>query len=522
MILQKVLLSEDADGLYSRSKGKIEYRNDNTIIFEKDARFSTGAYLNAFSVGKWRTYCDLENISLHIRLKGFFYVKVMYAYIDSNKKLHKERIAGRYFESFDEKNLICNIPMKKQGVVWFALKALSDGAACCGAHYEGTVKTEKDITIALNICTYRREEYLMRNLCMLRKSFLEDKESPLYGHLQVFVTDNGNTLPIDALQDENVHICYNPNVGGAGGFARGLIEIGKVKHQKNITNVIFMDDDIEIIPEGIARTYAMLRCMKDKYRGAFIAGAMLRLDRRHIQHESGAAWNGGRCRFAGRGLDLRRFYNVVFNETEYIVKRKRDYAAWWYCCAPVSAVREDNLPIPVFIHQDDVEYSLRNADGIITMNGIAVWHPVAERHVSSNEYYNLRNMLIVNAKYCPELGKVRLIKTMARRIVMLLLLRRYRDMHLVYKALEDFCKSPEWLLNLDACAYHQEITGLGYKAADAPEKARRLFLQIFADALLYAKSLWLIFAKYDGSKAEYQKKWELLHGIEYWRGVYGE
>lgn len=604
MVLQQILLLKDTDGLYSHSRGKIEYKNDNSAIFEKGTLFSTGAYLNAFSVGKWCTYCDLENISLHISLKGAFHVKVMYAYIDRETKLRKRQIAGGHARSFDEKIVIYDIPMKKQGVVWFELKALSDGASCCGAHYEGRAKIEKDITIALNICTYKREESLLGNLCLLRQSFLENKESPLYGHLQVFVTDNGNTLPIDALHDENVHVCHNPNFGGAGGFARGLIEIDKARHQKNITNVIFMDDDVEIIPEGIMRTYAMLRCMKDGYRSAFIAGALLYIDRKYIQHENGAIWNAGGYRSVGRGLDMRRFYNVVFNETEDGMKSGRDCAAWWYCCIPVSVVREDNLPIPIFIHADDAEYSLRNADGIITMNGIAVWHPEANRRVSSNEYYNFRNTLIVNARHCPRFSRKRLIKRVAARLLVTLLRYRYRDMHLVYQALEDFCKSPEWLLKLDAPAYHQKIVEMGYNMTDMSQKVgdckrgkcsglpktegikgivqwaagqkkpgwllcrivtlngwllppekntkaypmgvhpfdlykadkvilydeadftgievRRSFCQIFVCAALFLKSLWLIFTKYDDSKTAYQKHWDLLQGIEYWRGVYGK
>ena len=55
MILQKVLLSENTDGLYSHSSGLIKYENDNSVILGKDAEWSTNAYLNAFSVGKWCT-----------------------------------------------------------------------------------------------------------------------------------------------------------------------------------------------------------------------------------------------------------------------------------------------------------------------------------------------------------------------------------------------------------------------------------------------------------------------------------
>lgn len=469
MILQKILLSENADGLYSHSSGKIRYKNDNSVIFEKNAEWSSNAYLNAFSIGKWCTYCDLRKITLHLCLKGKFLVQVFCVYIDHNRKQCRKKVAGGRVEAADGDVIKYDIPVQQQGVIYFSLKALTDQAICHSAFFEGETGVERDIMLALNICTYKREAYLMRNLELLCRSFLENKDSVLYGHLQVFITDNGSTLPIETLQNDHVHICHNPNVGGAGGFARGLIEIDKAKREKNITHVIFMDDDVEILTEGLIRTYTMLRCLKPQYRSDFIAGAMLRLDKRYIQHENGAVWNGGKCHFVNRGLNLRQFFNVVWNELE----QKRDYAAWWYCCVPVADVRKDNLPIPVFIHEDDVEYSLRNAENIITMNGISVWHPVMEhKRVSSNEYYNLRNMLIVNAQYCPNFGKKQMAKTMVVRLLMSLLRYRYKDMELVYQALADFCKGPEWLMQVDAAAYHQKIIQMGYQMTDMTEKLK--------------------------------------------------
>ena len=47
---------------------------------------------------------------------------------------------------------------------------------------------------------------------------------------------------------------------------------------------------------------------------------------------------------------------ILYNEIE----EHSDYSAWWYCCMPMRVVREDNLPFPLFIRGDDVEYGLRN------------------------------------------------------------------------------------------------------------------------------------------------------------------
>ncbi|MFQ9704642.1 MAG: hypothetical protein ACLR0U_26825 [Enterocloster clostridioformis] len=37
------------------------------------------------------------------------------------------------------------------------------------------------------------------------------------------------------------------------------------------------------------------------------------------------------------------------------------YSGWWCCCFSLNVVRSDNMPIPLFIHRDDIEFGLRNA-----------------------------------------------------------------------------------------------------------------------------------------------------------------
>ena len=111
MILQKVLFTEKIDGLYSHSKGRVEYKNDNSVVFEKNAEWSTDAYLNAFSVGKWCTYCDISKISLHLYLKGCFIVRIIYAYA-GDKKLCRKQIAGGRVEASEGSIVKYDVPMQ--------------------------------------------------------------------------------------------------------------------------------------------------------------------------------------------------------------------------------------------------------------------------------------------------------------------------------------------------------------------------------------------------------------------------
>ena len=466
MVLQEIVMqSKDMHGLYNRTERTIEKTNSG-FSFDVGAIWSTNTYFNSLSIGKWKKYCELECVSLEIELKGNFLIQIYQAVLEENSV--KESLLLVDTVQNDEKQIYdYEIPNVEEGIVFFILKAKERNAVCYGARYMAKAPKEHRIKIALNICTYKREKYLLRNIDLIKKMFLQNVSSEMYGHLEVYITDNGNTLDIEKIKDRDIHIVYNPNVGGAGGFTRGLLEINKRKEINQITHSVFMDDDVEIEPEAILRTYRMLKILKQEYQSAFISGAMLRLDMKYVQHENGALWNAGKCEFVNRGLDLRDFNNVVFNEKE----QKRDYAAWWYCCVPASVIREDNLPIPIFIHQDDTEFSLRNTDHIITMNGIAIWHEASEhKRVSTNEYYNLRNMLIVNSKYCPDFGIKDVKRQLLSRMLVALLRFQYKDMYLIYRAIEDFCKGPEWLENNDAVKLHKELQEKGYCLMDVSDK----------------------------------------------------
>lgn len=468
MKLQKLVIKQgEHDKLYYRCRGDVKILY-NGMNFGQGGSMSTDTYFNSLSIEKWYRYCDISDILLNFLFSGYFNMKIMHSCFKGDR-LCSEIIAEEELKSQNATHYQYTLPRIEEGVVYFVLESKTAESVLYDAYYECVPVKTRDVTIALNICTYKREKYLLRNLSLLQSKFLNDRNSELYGHLKVFIVDNGNTLDCEQISGENVLVCHNPNVGGAGGFTRGLIEILNRRDEMAVTHAIFMDDDIEIEPESIIRTYRLLTLLKEEYWEAFISGAMLRIDKPNIQHENGALWNEGKCQFINRGIDLEYFENVVRNESSYA----RDYAAWWYCCIPASVISEDNLPIPVFIHEDDVEYSLRNARNIITLNGIAVRHPVTDhKRVSSNEYYNLRNLLIVNAVYCPEYGRKQVSKKMLTNLLMALLRFRYKDMRLVYRALEDFCKGPEWLLHLDAVSYHKRIQQEGYQLFDMKEKLK--------------------------------------------------
>ena len=313
-----------------------------------------------------------------------------------------------------------DFPKGADGMLFFELQALSGNAAYCGGAYEcdAAEKDVQPVKIGVDICTFRREPFVMGNIARMRSDILENAASPLHNHLEVFVSDNGQTLDYDKLNSDTVHVVPNANVGGAGGFTRGTL----------------------------------LSLRKPEYADVFVGGAMLRLDRPNIQVENGAAWNQGQLISHKANFDLTKVDLCVANELE----ERHEYNAWWYCCIPIAVVRPDNLPMPIFIRGDDIEYGLRNCKRLVTLNGICVWHePFESKYSSSMYYYILRNQCIdANA-----------LKADLRSQVMGEVNRyRYKNADLLIRGVRDFLKGIDWLEQTDAEALHKEIMAYGYKA----------------------------------------------------------
>ena len=130
--------------------------------------------------------------------------------------------------------------------------------------------------------TFLKEDYIIPNIELVKNEVLA-ADDVIAKNFHMFVIDNGRTLDAEALSDEGVTILPNPNVGGSGGFARGMMEA--MKHDENFTHVLLMDDDVSISTESLRRTFNLLSLATGKYKNAFINGAMLVAEEPNRQFE---------------------------------------------------------------------------------------------------------------------------------------------------------------------------------------------------------------------------------------------
>ena len=420
-------------------------------------------YFNCFSVGKWNKYTRLDNLRLRLELQGSFQVTLLHMY-----SMYTEPFENAFCERVCRASVRTafefEIPLKRfdeGGIVCFRLYALEEKD---NVFYGGSYVTDVDeaalnpVNIAIDTCTFRRERYILRNVALLNRDLMENPDSPVYGHLDMFISDNGKTLDVAALQTDRVHVFPNRNVGGAGGFTRGMIEILDRMNERPFTHVLVMDDDVLINTDAIVRTYRLLQFLKPEYAGKTVAGAMLRLDNRSMQHECGGWWDGFCVYNDKTKLDLTDVGNLLFNEKETL----SNYNAWWYSCIPLTKVSNDNLPLPIFIRYDDVEYGLRTNSDMIAMSGICLWHePFEYRYSASSQYYEIRNEMIVNALHWPNFGFKQALEVLRYSMKVNIGRYRYSDCQLAFRAMEDFCKGPEFLLTTDGEALHREIMTMG-------------------------------------------------------------
>lgn len=451
--------------LYFRKKGDVEQiGQDNVIYVSKGSEIKFDTYFNGFSLGKWKRYTNVEKIYITLKING-------QAKLSAWKRVSKDSdgeilLQEAEKEAADEEVTVEFTDVSKTGILYFKVHAITDCYISDGYYWTNAASTNKG-KIALDICTYKREKYIQRNLHVIDNSIFAKKIYAEFSkYLDVFVIDNAGTLEKEIASKQYIYLVRNKNVGGAGGFTRGLIEIKKLQEREGYTHALLMDDDIVLEPEILFRTWTLLLMLKEEYKNAFIGGSMLRLDEPFIQTESGAVWNSGKLISRKSGLDLRDAKDCFLNEAE----EEMDYCAWWYCVIPLEIVNEKNLPLPIFIRGDDVEYGSRNAKNIITMNGIGVWHePFENKNSSFLFYYLLRNWLIDNAVLGCALSKKEFIHIMKNRVRAELYLYHYKNIYLLMQGVLDFCKGIDWLKEQDGEELHEWVMKNGYAMKDREE-----------------------------------------------------
>lgn len=580
--------------------------NEQELYFhEKDGSLFVDGFFNMFYIEKHKYYTDLDKLRLKLSLGGWSKIILMH---------DQSELSTHTLEAGMTKEYEFEFPYAEydKGVFWFKLRdgqsgssfdlnsnSDSDTASSQGSdsssglsldsrldssprsssgvgdssdnsiypaldkviegYYEGSsAVAERDVNIAVDICTYRREEYVLRNMQSLCKSIYHDESKEVRKHLTVMLIDNGHTIAEHEelsrlIQSEpDLRLFTNKNAGGAGGFTRGMLEVirsneslkacdtaetnsesktqasgekisGQAesincgssdtdKKQTPFTHILIMDDDAVFDPDIFVRLFGLLSMLKEEHKDITVGGALMREDMPYCQAVSGEYYEGGMACNPYPMKDMREYDNCVSSHMCGPYIRKNAYSGWWCCCFSINTVSKDNLPLPIFIHCDDIEYGIRNQDkGIVFLNGICVWHKSADQNVpGANRYYDIRNKLITLNLH-DKLTKARAVKTILRAMIASYMAGRDSESYLAYSGCVDYCKGTDFLLKTEPEQLNNEIRAI----AKEYSKRSRL-MEMFKLFKLMLKTVNTFNRGFDKASTDYKQNYRAVSSYDSW------
>lgn len=431
--------------LYRCSQGAPAWNAERGAL-ELAGPIDFATYLNGLSIAKWRRYTCVKAPYLHIELAGDgadIYLSMIYAGDTIARRSELPIATVEPSEVAQPLDIALDVPADCL-IVGVEVFPKGSCSIVCASYFSKVGDGEvRDVKLLLSTTTFKKEHYITENIRNVREALLGGPDLAS-DRFQMLVVDNGRTLDAEALSGDGVTVIGNDNVGGAGGFARGMIEA----LEREATHVLLMDDDVRILPESIFRTLNLLALRNDAYEGAFLNGAMLNIERPNVQFEDVAfvRMDGTYDRIKPN-LAVDAVSDLAKNES-IDVEIKRAYGAWWYSCIPTSAIRDNGLPLPLFVRCDDVEFGMRTMPTYMTMSGICVWHEqfAGRASASVDGYQYIRNFLIMNASDDLPFERA-FVARFSRTFNIYLRSMNYWFCDLMLQGFEDYMKGPDFLAN---------------------------------------------------------------------------
>lgn len=426
--------------------------------FGPGGSLDTSTYYNLFNLGKWRRNSGELPLELQLRGQGRFVLSIHVAGRDKlRERIFNETITldGLLRQPFDPGHA-----ERSAAVLYFELTALDHGRLDDFA-WATTASPRSTPQLMLSITTFRREAEVATTAERFR-SFLKD--SDLRDHISMLIVDNGGTVTVE--DGGGITVIPNENLGGAGGFTRGLL----AARETGATHCLFMDDDASVQMEALSRTWWFLAYARDPR--TTVAGAMINAEHRWQVWENGASFDLV-CRPRFGGLDLRKRKRVFSMEYDTTEQAPDDlYGGWWFFAFPLSQV--EHLPFPFFVRGDDVSFSLANDFDIVTLPGVAsIQESFTDKASPMTWYLDLRSHLVHHLSGPAKRRSWRELQTMLRSFYLRNVLRfHYDTLSAVNLALEDVMRGPDFFdENADMARRRADLKELTVSEAWQPLKS---------------------------------------------------
>ena len=353
--------------------------NGTAVVFQKNSRCWFDTFYNGLTVHTYKKYTSIDNLQVVLNGKGNFILRIG-LYINNLNKTEEEikkrnilnnldNIEHIWLEEYsivlqDGKINTIDITSWKnidKGILYICLEAITDNAELYSGYFSTQALPQENVKLAIVITHFNRKQFVLPAIQrisqdLLSNIFYKDK-------IELIVVDNSSN--IDSQEVGGITLLPNKNLGGSGGFTRGLL----YAKDNNFTHCLFMDDDASCEIESIKRTYILLSY--SIIENMSIAGSLLEEMFPYLMFEKGAQYNIF-CHPLKKGFDMRFVSHLLYTESHTILEHEKpNYGAWWFYTFKISDITR--YPFPFFVRGDDIAFSLANDFNIITMNGINCW-----------------------------------------------------------------------------------------------------------------------------------------------------
>lgn len=452
-LLQRLILPRDETTeplLYVRSQGDVSFADENAMLV-KGAEISFDTSFGVFAAGRWRRLTSVDCLSVTVHAVGSGRIELVgVSSVARGVALREKIVASTGISSSGKTTIeVPDFAKTSIGTYFVRVSAEQSDVVVSGGQWTTTTTAPREVRLSLSVTTFNRQDYVKPTVAKVLQ--LVENVDSLRDRMRILVVDNARNISFDTAPNAPITVVQNPNLGGAGGFARGIIHL---RDEGWSTHVLLMDDDITIEPEALVRTFALFTFARDEK--LCIHGAMLSEEQAWMQFEAGSKYRWRSLyplRAIGREDDLRERKLALRDARE----KKFAYTAWWYTAFPISITRDN--PLPVFVRGDDVAFGLMHTGKhSVTMNGVIVWHAdFGLKNNPSSLYYEKRNFAIVDTLVFANHHWWHL----ARRFVALcfrnLFSMRYASVEYMIRGVRAYLAGPDALMATDHSALHDEL-----------------------------------------------------------------
>ena len=436
--------------LYTRTEGDVTFANDAAQL-RTGAELSFDTSFGVFAAGRWKRLSIIDSLQVTVNAVGSGRIELVGVTSRvAGLLMHEEIVVSAGISPSGKTTLdVPDFAKSPIGSYFVRISAEQSDVVVSGGQWTTKTQAPREVRLSLSITTFNRQDYVKPTVAKVLH--LVESLDSLRNNMRILVVDNARNIKFDTAPNAPITVVPNPNLGGAGGFARGIIYL---RDEGWSTHVLLMDDDITLEPEALVRTFALFTFARDAK--LCIHGAMLSEEQAWMQFEAGSKYRWRSLyplRAIGREDDLRERKLALRDVRE----KKFAYTAWWYTAFPISITRDN--PLPVFVRGDDVAFGLMHTgEHSVTMNGVIVWHAdFGLKNNPSSLYYEKRNFAIIDTLVFDNHHWWHL----ARRFIALcfrnLFSMRYASVEYMIRGVRAYLAGPQALMATDHSALHDEL-----------------------------------------------------------------